>query len=55
MMKSSKSGQKLRLKIIEALKKNRTFGGSESSDTSIGRIMAIMEIEEVEVHDSREG
>ncbi len=48
-MKNGRSGQKLRLKIIEALKKNHGFGGSENSDVTIGRIMGIMQIDEVDV------
>ncbi len=49
MMKTNKNGQKLRLKVIEQLKHNEQFGGSDPCYVTIGRIMGVMEIEEIEV------
>lgn len=49
MMRTSRSGQKLRLLIIEALKNYEGFGGKQDADITIGRIMGIMGIEEKDV------
>lgn len=49
MMKSGRNGQKLRLRVIEQLKQNERFGGKDPCYVTIGRIMGVMEIEDVEV------
>lgn len=48
-MKNARTRQKLRLEVIEAMKLNESFGGVENSNVTIGRIMAIMEISEVDM------